>query len=78
MHGNLEGVNTLLSAGANMDLKDAKSGRTPFFHAMDNNHILVAQALLKAGAVANIANYAGQTPLPITTETKSAPFRISM
>ncbi|XP_012226601.2 putative leucine-rich repeat-containing protein DDB_G0290503 [Linepithema humile] len=78
MHGNLEGVNAILSAGGNIDLKDKKSGRTPLFHAIDNNHTVIAQALLKAGAVANIANYAGQTPLPIMTDTKCAPFRISM
>jgi len=58
-------------------LKDGKSGRTPLFHALDNKHTLVAQTLLKAGAIANIANYAGQTALPIMTETKSAPFRVA-
>lgn len=68
MRNNLQGVKALLSAGATIDLKDMRSGRTPLFHALDNNHTAVVQTLLKAGAVANITNYAGQTPLPIVAE----------
>lgn len=68
IHNNLQGVKALLSAGATIDLKDMRSGRTPLFHALDNNHTAMIQTLLKAGAVANITNYAGQTPLPIVAE----------
>lgn len=78
MHDNPEGVQALLSAGACVDLKDMKSGRTPLFLAVDRNHIKIAQKLLYGGAVANVANYAGQTPLPIANEVKSTPFRISL
>lgn len=66
----MQGVNTLLSAGATIDLKDMKSGRTALFHAIDNNHMSVMQVLLKAGA-SNIANYAGQMPLSVMTDPKS-------
>lgn len=76
IHGNLEGIDALLSAGANIDLRDRKSGRTPLFHAMDNNHTLVAQTLVKAGALVTVANFAGQTTLPIMVETRIAPFKI--
>ncbi|XP_072762477.1 uncharacterized protein [Anoplolepis gracilipes] len=68
MRDNLQGVKALLSAGATKDLKDMRSGRTPLFHALDNGHTAVAQTLLKAGAVANITNYAGQAPVAILSE----------
>ncbi|CAL1679235.1 unnamed protein product [Lasius platythorax] len=68
MRDNLQGVKALLSAGATIDLKDMRSGRTSLFHALDNSHKAVAQTLLKAGAVTNVTNYAGQTPLPIVAE----------
>ncbi|XP_012523906.1 uncharacterized protein LOC105829526 [Monomorium pharaonis] len=70
IYGNLEGVKALLSVGATVDLKDRRSGRTALFHAIDNGQKLVMQTLLKAGAVASIANYAGQTPLNILNESK--------
>lgn len=68
MRNNLQGVKTLISAGATVDLKDMRSGRTSLFHALDNGHTAVAQTLLKAGAITNITNYAGQTPIPVVTE----------
>jgi len=77
IHGNLQGIKALLSAGATIDLKDMKSGRTALFHAIDNNHSLVMKVLLKAGAVANIANYAGQIPLSVISDPKSLSFRSS-
>lgn len=66
VRNNLQGVKALLSAGATIDLRDMRSGRTPLFHALDNNHTTIVQTLLKAGAVANTTNYAGQTPLTVT------------
>ncbi|XP_011633951.1 uncharacterized protein LOC105425089 [Pogonomyrmex barbatus] len=68
MRGNLQGVKALLSAGATIDLKDMKSGRTALFHAIDNGHMSLMQVLLKAGAVTNLTNYAGQTPLSIMSD----------
>jgi len=53
-----------------------RSGRTSLFHAIDNGHTSVMQVLLKAGAVANIANYAGQTALSIITDPKSMAFKM--
>lgn len=70
IRGNLEGVKALLAANVSVDQQDMRSGRTAFFHAMDNSHTAVAQALLQAGAIASITNFAGQTPL-FATETKS-------
>ncbi|XP_071570098.1 uncharacterized protein [Temnothorax nylanderi] len=78
IHGNLEGVRALISAGATVDLKDMKSGRTALFHAIDNSHTSVTQVLLNSGAVANIANYAGQTALSILSDPKSLAFKLSL
>ncbi|XP_024893090.1 uncharacterized protein LOC112468223 isoform X4 [Temnothorax curvispinosus] len=78
IHGNLEGVRALISAGATVDLKDMKSGRTALFHAIDNSHTSVTQVLLNSGAVANIANYAGQTALSILSDPKSLAFKMSL
>ncbi|XP_077278171.1 uncharacterized protein LOC143906171 isoform X2 [Temnothorax americanus] len=78
IHGNLEGVKALISAGAAVDLKDMKSGRTALFHAIDNSHTSVTQVLLNSGAVANIANYAGQTALSILGDPKSLAFKMSL
>lgn len=78
IHGNLEGVKVLISAGATVDLKDMRSGRTSLFHAIDNGRTSVMQVLLKAGAVANISNYAGQTALSIITDPKSMAFKTSL
>lgn len=78
IYGNLQGVEALLSARATVDLQDKKSGRTPLFHALDNSHSSISRALLKAGAMAHITNYAGQTPIPIVpvTERESSPCKI--
>ncbi|XP_020286726.1 uncharacterized protein LOC109856162 [Pseudomyrmex gracilis] len=78
IYGNLQGVEALLSARATVDLQDKKSGRTPLFHALDNSHSSISRALLKAGAMAHITNYAGQTPIPIVPviERESSPCKI--
>ncbi|EGI57606.1 PREDICTED: uncharacterized protein LOC105153670 [Acromyrmex echinatior] len=78
MRGNLKGVKALLAAGATIDLKDMKSGRTPLFHAVDNDCTSVKKALLKAGAVTNIANFAGQMPLCIFSDSKNLSFGLSL
>ncbi|XP_011864641.1 PREDICTED: uncharacterized protein LOC105560283 isoform X1 [Vollenhovia emeryi] len=78
INGNLQGVKALLSAGVTVDLKDMKSGRTSLFHAIDNGHMSLIQVLLKAGAVASVVNYAGQTPLSIVADMKSIAFKVSL
>ncbi|XP_018374147.1 PREDICTED: uncharacterized protein LOC108768269 isoform X2 [Trachymyrmex cornetzi] len=78
MRGNLKGVRALLAAGATIDLKDMKSGRTPLFHAVDNDCTSVKKALLKAGAVTNIANFAGQMPLCIFSDSLNLSFGSSL
>ncbi|KYN38677.1 B-cell lymphoma 3 protein like protein [Trachymyrmex septentrionalis] len=78
MRGNLKGVKALLAAGATIDLKDMKSGRTPLFYAVDNDCTSVKKALLKAGAVTNIANFAGQMPLCIFSDSKNLSFGSSL
>lgn len=77
IHGNLQGIKALLSAGASVDLKDMKSGRTSLFHAIDNSHKLVMKALLKAGAVVSIANYAGQIPMAVICDREKSEFEIN-
>lgn len=71
----MEGVNALISAGANVNLKDMRSGRTPLFHALESentgNRSKVMQKLLQAGAITSVTNFAGHTPLPATNDGKS-------
>ncbi|XP_012153578.2 uncharacterized protein LOC100878432 [Megachile rotundata] len=78
LSGNLEGVSALIEAGANVNLKDSRSGRTPFFHALENNHVQVAQKLLVNGAVANLPNFSGQTVLALIDETKSLSIKAAL
>ncbi|XP_053987758.1 uncharacterized protein LOC128881083 [Hylaeus volcanicus] len=70
LYGNLKGVNALVEAGADVNLKDNRSGRTPFFHAFEHNSISIAKKLLEYGAIANIQNYAGQSVLNFADEAK--------
>lgn len=71
LYGNLEGVKALLDGGADVNLKDSRSGRTAFFHALENNHLNVTQTLLRHGAVANITNFAGQSVLSIMGDVRN-------
>ncbi|XP_050596619.1 uncharacterized protein LOC126925293 isoform X2 [Bombus affinis] len=75
LKGNLDGINALIEMGAEINLKDHRSGRTPFFHALENNHMLVAQKLLECGAMADIVNFSGQSVLCLVDETKSLSFK---
>lgn len=75
LKGNLDGINALVEMGAEINLKDHRSGRTPFFHALENNHMLVAQKLLEGGAMADIVNFSGQSVLCLVDETKSLSFK---
>ncbi|XP_071873498.1 uncharacterized protein isoform X2 [Bombus fervidus] len=75
LKGNLDGINALVEMGAEINLKDHRSGRTPFFHALENNHMPVAQKLLECGAMADIVNFSGQSVLCLVDETKSLSFK---
>ncbi|XP_048253925.1 B-cell lymphoma 3 protein-like [Haliotis rufescens] len=44
-------------------LEDGKSGRTPMFHAAENNEIDMVEMLLKRGANPDVLNYAGSTAI---------------
>ncbi|XP_031772678.1 uncharacterized protein PF11_0213-like [Apis florea] len=77
LNGYIDGVNALIKSGAEVNLKDNRSGRTPFFHALENNHVSVAQKLLECGAIADLPNFSGQSVLTLLDETKSFLFRIS-
>nr|XP_034190339.1 GATA zinc finger domain-containing protein 7-like [Osmia lignaria] len=77
-NGNLEGVTALIEAGADVNLKDNRSGRTPFFHALENNYVWIAQKLLVNGAIANLPNFSGQTVLSLIDETKSLSIKAAL
>ncbi len=59
VNGDLAGVNSALTAGANINMPDA-DGLTPLMGAVDTNNLLITQALITAGAKttpqANVAN----------------------
>lgn len=75
LNGYIDGINALIKGGAEVNLKDNRSGRTPFFHALENNHVSVAQKLLEYGAIADLPNFSGQSVLTLVDETKSFLFR---
>ena len=75
LNGFLDGVIALVEVGADINLKDHRSGRTPFFHALENNYILVAQKLLECGAIANLPNFSGQSVLSLIDETNNFSFK---
>jgi hypothetical protein len=49
-------------------LQDAKSGRTPLFHAVEANNRDLVQLLLAYDANPNEANFSGHTPLSAASE----------
>ncbi|XP_076683683.1 uncharacterized protein LOC143376834 [Andrena cerasifolii] len=71
LHGNLEGASALVEAGADVNLRDNRSGRTAFFHALEHNRITIAQKLLEYGAIANLPNFTGQSVLCLVDDSKS-------
>lgn len=78
LNGNLEGVLALIEAGADVNLRDNRSGRTPFFHALENNHTLIAHKLLEKGAIADLSNFSGQSILSIVDESKSLSLKAAL
>jgi len=63
LNGRVEEMKYLIMKGAEVNLKDAKSGRTPLFHAVEANNCDLVQLLLACDANPNEANFCGHTPL---------------
>ncbi|XP_076652054.1 uncharacterized protein LOC143358644 [Halictus rubicundus] len=77
-NGNLKGIDALLKTKINVNIKDNRSGRTPIFHAIENDHMSIAQKLLAHGAIANIPNFAGQSVTTLIEEKKSLSLRTAL
>lgn len=71
INGYLDGVNALINVGADVNLQDNRSGRTPFFHALENKQVPVAKKLLQYHAIPELPNYSGQSVLQLIDEAKS-------
>jgi len=59
-----------IESGSNVNIKDA-DGWTPLHWACHYGYVEIAKLLLKAGAVANIKNKQGKTPLDVAHESSS-------
>ncbi|XP_017892979.2 uncharacterized protein LOC108632736 [Ceratina calcarata] len=70
MHGNMNGLTSLISKGVDVNVRDHRSGRTPFFHAVENNHMKIAQKLIQSGGIADIPNFSGQSVMSLVCEAK--------
>ncbi|KAJ9595486.1 hypothetical protein L9F63_013308, partial [Diploptera punctata] len=68
LRGKVKECRLLLNKGADVNLKDARSGRTPLFHAVEANSGELVQLLLEADANTNEPNFAGHTPLTAASE----------
>ncbi|KRT85283.1 Ankyrin repeat-containing protein [Oryctes borbonicus] len=55
----LDMVKTFLEFGADPNIRDQKSGRTPLFHAVENNNMIMVQLLLHHRADKKIKNFSG-------------------
>nr|CAD7196957.1 unnamed protein product [Timema douglasi] len=69
--GHIETITALLGAGAYINLKDVKSGRTPLFHAVEMDHTEMVSTLVKAGADSLEPNFAGQSAFQAAKEVPS-------
>jgi ankyrin repeat protein len=54
-------ISTLIDAGADVNARDATSGRTALFHAAEANDVATCRVLLERRADPNVANFAGET-----------------
>lgn len=68
MYDKVEELKALISCGADVNLKDTKSGRTPLFHAVETNSATCCRVLLHSGANSTEQNYAGHTPVIAASE----------
>lgn len=64
-----------MKAGADVNLRDNKSGRTALFHALENDFNDIAQRLVHGGANASVVNFSGQNVLPLIDGVKSLALR---
>ncbi|XP_066596040.1 uncharacterized protein [Prorops nasuta] len=72
--GCINGLSCLIKAGANINLKDKRSGRTALFHALENKFLDAAQILKEFKARTDITNYAGQTVMCLVDNIKDLSF----
>lgn len=64
MRADITAIRMLLSAGANVNAADGKSGRTALFHAAEANRPDLCNLLLAEGcADVHAANYSGVSPV---------------
>ncbi|CAB4039579.1 B-cell lymphoma 3, partial [Paramuricea clavata] len=63
LSGSCEVIEQLLEMGADVDLKDSKSGRTALHHAVEAHNPIVTRFLLLKDANVNAQTFAGNTPL---------------
>ncbi|OWF55780.1 uncharacterized protein LOC110455694 [Mizuhopecten yessoensis] len=54
-------VDMLLRAGADINILDGKSGKTPLFYSVEHNYLPMVEFLQVNGANVDLANYAGIT-----------------
>ena len=69
-NGNQLGIETLIEASADVNLRDRRSGRTALFHALENDYMKIVQELMGAGAQSNVPNYSGQTVFHLLDDHK--------
>jgi hypothetical protein len=67
-HGDLTAVETLIAAGADVNLVNA-SGSTPLFIAVEEDHDDIVRVLIAAGADIYLANNARVSPVDIAWDT---------
>ncbi|XP_023288223.1 uncharacterized protein LOC105694743 isoform X1 [Orussus abietinus] len=70
-NNNVEGITALVEAGADVNIRDRKSGRTSLFHAMEHQNVEAAKVLLSLGAISNVVNFSGQTALSLLENFKN-------
>jgi len=60
----------LLSAGANPDMQNAKSGKTALYLAVEGGHHVLAEMLQSYGASLSLSTYAGSTPASLCSDSR--------
>lgn len=73
LNDDLEMVNLLIAAGANVKVTTREGAITPLFMACQNGNAAIIAALLKAGAPANSVKANGTTALMMAAASGSAP-----
>ncbi|XP_031566534.1 B-cell lymphoma 3 protein-like [Actinia tenebrosa] len=61
--GNRDLIGMVISMGADINIKDASSGRTALHHAVESGRYHVVEYFLSRGASANVPTFSGNTPL---------------